>query len=190
MKTGPGLNETAGPEWRSATRQGSPQDPVVQHNAEAKLPMVSLHEDHYIVDFGKNHNIRFHQVGKNKECSCGVPDCEAIEAVRQYLLAGGRRAEMPPEGSGCPICGSKTYPDHTWDGKYTRTFGWRCVKGGLRHFLEAKAKRIQKQQAENPWLIWPAMDYPGLRRDDLMTSEQCEAMQRKVFPETGHDPTA
>ncbi len=190
MKTVPGLNETTSLGLISPLRQGTIQESFVRHDAHVALPVVSLHEDQYIVDFGKDHSIRYHQVGKNKECSCGVSDCKAVEAVRQYLLAGGRRAESPPERSGCPICGSKTYPDHTWNGKYTRTFGWRCEKGGLSHFLEAKAKRIQKQQAENPWLIPPAMDYPGLRRDDLMTWEQCEAIQNKVSLSTGYDPTA
>jgi len=91
---------------------------------------------------------RIHTVSKNKECSCGARYCEAIEAVRQYLQAGGLRAPDPEGMPPCPICGGKTYPDRTWDGKFTRTLGWRCQKGGLRHFLEAKAERIKQQLAQ------------------------------------------
>ena len=91
---------------------------------------------------------RIHTVSKNKECSCGARYCEAIEAVRQYLQAGGLRAPDPEGMPPCPICGGKTYPDRTWDGKFTRTLGWRCQKGGLRHFLEAKAERIKQQLAK------------------------------------------
>ena len=109
------------------------------------------------------------------------PYCDAIEAVRQYLQAGGTRAPDPDRNAPCPICGSKTYRDHNWDGKYTKTLGWRCAKGGLRHFLEAKAERIQQQLAENPWLIPPAPGYPGVRRDEVMTWEECEAINRKCF---------
>jgi len=69
----------------------------------------------------------------------------------------------------CPICGSKTYRDRNWDGKYTKELGWRCKKGSLRHFLDAKAERIKKNLAKNPWLISPAPGYPSVRRDELMT---------------------
>ncbi len=128
---------------------------------------VSIQGNQYLVDFGHGCSHRFHKVSKSKECSCGAPYCEAIEAVRQYLQAGGLRAPDPDGMPLCPICGSKTYRDRTWDGKYTRTLGWRCVKGGLRHFLEAKAEKIKQQIAGNPWLIPPAPGYPGVRRDDL-----------------------
>ena len=80
-----------------------------------------------------------------------------------------------PEGMpSCPICGSRTYRDRTWDGRYTHTLGWRCEKGGLRHFLEEKARGIRIQQAKNPWLLPPAPGYPGVRRNELMTWEDCQ----------------
>ena len=93
--------------------------------------------------------------------------------MRQYLQAGGQRAPDPEGMPPCPICGGKTYRDRTWDGKYTRTLGWRCQKGGLRHFLEAKAEKIRRQQAANPWLIPPVPGYPGVRRDEILTWEDC-----------------
>ena len=157
---------------------------------EAPAPVVSVLGYQYLVDFGPGAQMRYHRVNKAKECSCHAPYCEAIEAVRQYLQSGGDRAPDPPPEFTCPICGGKTYPDHRWDGKYTKSPGWRCEKGGLRHFLQAKAEQIKKQQAENPWLLPPAPGYPGVRRDEVMTWEECAAISRKVFLETGYDPTA
>lgn len=156
---------------------------------EIPAPTVSVLSYQYLVDFGTGAVMRYHRVNKAKECSCGDSYCEAIEAVRQYLQAGGTRAPDPVPEFLCPICGAKTYPDHRWDGKYTKTPGWRCQNGGVRHFLEVKGKQIQQQLAENPWLIPPAPGYPGVRRDEVLTFEECEAISRKVFLETGYDPT-
>jgi hypothetical protein len=164
--------------------------PGIREAVLVVAPTVTIQGYQYLVDFGPGYPTRFHQVNKNKECSCGAPYCEAIEAVRLYLQSGGARA---PDLDGmplCPICGSKTSRDPHWDGKYTKELGWRCAKGGLRHFLDAKAEKIKKQLAENPWWISPAPGYPGVRRDELMTWEECEAINRKVFLETGYDPTA
>ena len=128
----------------------------------------------YRVDFGPGSSPRYHLVGKDKACSCGARFCEAIDAVRIYLQAGGQRAPDPEGLPPCPVCGSKTYRDRAWDGKYTRTFGWRCARGGLRHFLEAKAEKIRRQQAANPWLIPPVPGDPGVRRDEILTWEDCQ----------------
>ena len=105
---------------------------------------------------------------------------EPLQAENRSSLIQG----MPP----CPICGSKTYRDRTWDGKYTKTLGWRCEKAGLRHFLEAKAERIKQQLAENPWLIPPAPGYPGVLRDELMTWEECQVAYRQLFFEADDIP--
>lgn len=97
----------------------------------------------YLVDFGPSTQPRFHTVNKQRSCSCPLKEtCPAIEAVVEYLRSGGQRAPdpIPP----CPICGAETVRDRKWDGKYTKELGWRCMAGGLRHFLEAKAERIKE----------------------------------------------
>ena len=144
MKTGLLENETL---QVRTSRNPASQSQSPRGGSEIKTPdpKVSIDGNQYLVDFGQGMSPRLHKVSKNKECSCGARYCEAIEAVRQYLQAGGLRAPDPEGMPPCPICGGKTYPDRTWDGKFTRTLGWRCQKGGLSHFLEAKAERIKQQ---------------------------------------------
>jgi len=128
-----------------------------------------------------------HLVEKNRTCSCGVKNCRAITAVEEYLRSGGERApeSLPP----CPVCGGKTYRDRKWDGKYTRTLGWRCENGGLAHFLQAKAKRIQNNVNENPWLFQPILgQYPGVLKSELMTWQECQEARERVYAETGYNP--
>jgi hypothetical protein len=191
MKTALTWIEPAQAERRVPPIQKLYRKQVVRESTPVDVPdsAVSVLGYQYLVDFGAGTAMRYHRVNKAKACSCGAPYCDAIEAVRQYLQAGGARAPDPPPEFNCPICGGKTYPDHRWDGKYTKMPGWRCEKGGVRHFLEAKGKQVQQQLAENPWLIPPAEDYPGVRRDEVLTFEECEAISRKVFLETGYDPT-
>ena len=192
MKTAPALIKSRTEERRQnlrvAFRNGLTS--VSNRDPDPPPPVVSVQGYQYLVDFGEKEYPRYHRVSKDKTCSCGAPYCEAIEAVRNYLQAGGERAPDPPGMPPCPICGSKTYRDRNWDGKYTKELGWRCEKGSLRHFLEAKAERIKKQLAENPWLIPPAPGYPGVRRDEVITWEECEAAKRKVYEETEYDPAA
>ena len=190
MKTGLALSEACRSGGDCESIQRPYRKSLVREAILVENGPVTVVGSQYQVDFGAKAPQRFHRVSKNKECSCGAPYCEAIEAVRLYLHAGGMRAPDPESAFTCPICGSKTYRDRNWDGKFTRELGWRCAKGGLRHFLDAKADRIKKQMAENPWLIPPAPGYPGVRRDEVMTWEECEAISRKIFLETGYDPTA
>lgn len=157
--------------------------------ADEQAGHVSIIGGQYLVDLGQSGRFRHHWVSKDKTCSCGVGNCEAIEVVRRYLRAGGRRAPDTGETPRCPICGGRSYRDPTWDGRHTRTLGWRCEKGGLSHFLEARAEKIRKQQAENPWLIPPVAGYPGVRRDELLTWVECEAINRRIYRESGYDPT-
>ena len=192
MKTGLTSSESR-TGLRSWNQQAIPRNRVLEAppvNLVGFYPHVSIQGYQYLVDFGPGEMIRLHRVNKDKTCSCDTPFCEAIEVVRLYLQAGGQRAPEPVTKPTCPICGAKTYPDHQWDGKYTKSPGWRCEKAGLRHFLEAKSERIKKQLAENPWLIPPVPGYPGVKRDEVMTWEECEAISLKVFLETGYDPTA
>ena len=139
----------------------------------------------------------FSTVTREKVCSCGEPKCAHIAAVTKYLRSGGRR---PPDPVFlCPICGGKTVVDTQWldrDDEGRKRYGWRCENGGLRHFLDAKAERIKKRLAENPWLFPPVYNetrkcvYAGVLRADVMTWEQCQVISRQVYLETGYDPTA
>jgi len=132
-------------------------------------------------------DVRIHKVGKNKACCCGNTACLAIEAVREYLKAGGERAVDPPT---CPICGDAIIPDHELDGRYTREPGWRCKSGGKHHFYQAKTAKIKAGFAKNPWLFPPAPGYPGVLREEVLTAEQCAEASRIEFLKTGYDPTA
>ena len=167
MKTGSAVNDISQGERTKNPLQSSPANRE-DSKIDPPAAVVSVQGCQYRVDLGAGSAPRFHTVSKNKECSCGAPNCEAIEAVRQYLLSGGLRAPDPEGMPACPICGSRIFPDRTWDGKYTRTSGWRCEKGGLRHFLEDKAARIKKHLAENPHRVPPALVHPGIRQDQLI----------------------
>lgn len=171
----------------------SPQASRNYHKANLRepppTPQVTITGNEYLVDLGEDAPDRIHRVSKDKRCSCGLPDCDGIAAVRQYLLAGGARAPDTVFPANCPICGAKTFADADWDGKYTHEPGWRCSSGGLRHFLQAKAERIQRHLAANPWLIPPVPGDPGIRRDEILTWEECQAINHKIFQETGYDPT-
>jgi len=190
MKTAPSPSKPALQESSRRTIQTNFKRTKIRESLLVATPTVTVQGCLYLVDFGSGSPQRFHRVNKTKECSCGTAFCQAIEAVRFYLQAGGARAPDQEGMFTCPICGSKTYRDRNWNGKYTKELGWRCMKGGLHHFLQAKTERIKKNFTENPWLIPPAPGFPGIRRDELMTWEECETTTRKVFRETGYDPTA
>ncbi len=140
----------------------------------------------------------FKVVTKDRVCSCGKTKCAHVKAVAAYLKAGGQRAPDRPAPT-CSICGGKIFVDRTWTDRDTegrRIPGWRCEKGGLSHFLEAKAERVKKRLADNPWLFLPVYDdsgscvYPGVRRDEIITAEQCQVINQRIYQETGYDPRA
>ena len=154
-------------------------------------PLVTVYGSAYRVIFPRERLV--HYVDKGKTCSCGQRDCIAISSVAVYLRNGGRRA--PDALKNCPICGARIEPDHVWDGKYTHQPGWRCQKGGVSHFLEAKANRIQKQLAQNPWIIPPVVQdgqciFAGIRREEIMSWQECAELKQKVYEQTGYDPCA
>jgi hypothetical protein len=185
MKTAPAPNKPGNLRVSHSAVQTNHTVSAIRESTSIATPTVSIQGFVYLVDLGPGSTCRYHRVSKNKDCSCGAADCEAIEVVRFYLLGGGARAPEQERMPSCPICGSKTYRDRNWDGKYTRQLGWHCNQGGLGHFLEAKARRIQVQLAENPWLLPPAPGYPGVRRDELITWEECELLQSKALLEVG-----
>jgi hypothetical protein len=91
VKTALTLNESRAEErrqnLRAAFRKGLSSVP----NRGPGLPKlsVSVQGYQYLVDVGEKENLRYHRVSKDKTCSCGDPFCDAIDAVRQYLQAGG-----------------------------------------------------------------------------------------------------
>jgi len=138
---------------------------------------------------------RIHLVSKNKTCSCGRKQCTAIQAVHDYLKDGGVRAPQPPV---CPICGGKTVEAPQWldtvNGK--KGFGWRCENGGLAHWMQTKTDRIRRQLAAHPWLFAPVYDengicvYTGVRRSEVLTFEDCQALSRGDRDESEGFPSA
>lgn len=108
-----------------------------------RKPRVHVVGHGYLVNIVSSEPPRFHAVDKKRRCSCELGElCPSIEAVSGYLRNGGLRAPDPMPA--CPICGAETFRDRKWDGRYTKELGWRCTAGGLTHFLQAKAGRIQK----------------------------------------------
>ena len=97
----------------------------------------------------------------------------------------GRHSETNP----CPICGAKVVRDPVWDGPYTHELGWRCTQGGIGHFIQQKLARIRKNWEAHPYLIPPAAEYPGVRRDEILTTADLASHYRRMAEE-GYDPTA
>jgi hypothetical protein len=148
--------------------------PVRQQDAA-----VSVTGYFYSVDFGPETRPRYHHVGKDRKCTCGLgAECPAVKAVVEYLRSGGERAPDAPSGffpvapQACPICGAETYYVPSLNSR-RRGAGWACAKGGETHYWLAHAETLRKALAENPWLFPPvyAADgqvlYPGLKRDEI-----------------------
>jgi hypothetical protein len=136
----------------------------------------------YAVDFGNDPSLKQHRVGKDRRCACSLgADCPAVQAVADYLKAGGARAPDPPPGffpvapALCPVCGAEAVYDASLNSK-RRGAGWTCVKGGKHHYWEAHTKILSEQIAKNPWVFPPVIApngevlYPGLRRDEVITT--------------------
>jgi len=89
-------------------------------------------------------HVRF--VTKNRQCSCGIKDCQHIKAVERYLRAGGKLAPKAAEGMErewpdreCPICGAPVtygnlrYPDM-----------WRCSKDSSHYWAWKGEPAVRK----------------------------------------------
>jgi hypothetical protein len=131
-------------------------------------PVVMVQGYRYLVDWGAGVYPRFHSVSKDKVCACDRgSSCSAVAAVRTHLLSGGQRAPDPPSHYyeavpvHCPLCRAAAIPDPAWDSlKHGK--GWRCVQGGLAHYLDARMAHA-RQWFFREWIIPPAENYPGVR---------------------------
>ena len=86
----------------------------------------------------------------------------------------------------CPNCGAGVQIR-----TYARTINVVCVN--CLTILDASTPELQiLQKFENAEryrpLIPPAPGYPGVRRDELMTYEECEAAYRRISIESDNDP--
>lgn len=118
-----------------------------------------------------------HLVDKSKRCSCGHPKCPAVQAVADYLRAGGRRApervDPTPRSFACPVCGQAAHG-------CLETRNWRCSAddGHLWAWWaeQIKAKRAAwepspytrevlatfgSNEARQAWLQEHALKYPA-----------------------------
>jgi hypothetical protein len=119
----------------------------------------------YAVDFGPGVHPQHHRVGKNAICTCYLGElCPAVDAVRAYLAAGGKRAPEPPVGyypvipTKCPICHAAVTFDITLSSRF-RGAGWRCETGGSAHYwqrmIQALAWKFAVKRASRQGLPLP-----------------------------------
>lgn len=115
--------------------------------------LVCVSGSFYAVDLGPQVRPRHHRVGLDARCTCSLgADCPAVACVRQYLAAGGLRAERPPFGyypvapAKCPLCGAGAVFDASLSSPH-RGAGWRCTAGGKSHYWGQRA-RISAQRRQ------------------------------------------
>ncbi len=142
---------------------------------------VTLSGYFYAVDFGPGMRPQHHRVDKHRRCSCYLGEaCPAVQAVADYLRAGGERAPDPPPGYypvapvACPICGAATIFDNSLSSK-RRGAGWRCTKGGAGHYWQAQVKVLKEKAAANPWIFPPVVVRGGRQInawDGIQTGDQ------------------
>ena len=101
----------------------------------------------YAVNLGASIRPQHHRVGINGECTCSLGrSCPAIQAVRDYLANGGKRAERPIFGfylvhpAKCPIkeCGAPVSFEPSLSSR-ARGAGWSCSVGGKSHYWQYRA---------------------------------------------------
>ena len=103
----------------------------------ASSATVMVNGTTYLVDLGPHYVLRFHTVKKDKTCSCGQKNCNAVKAVTAYLSGGGQRAseqarsnEIPER---CPICGTPVT---------RRGSDWACTRD-TSHYHQFRVNRLR-----------------------------------------------
>lgn len=98
---------------------------------------------------------KLHVISKQRVCSCGRPNCSAIQAVAAYLKAGGQRAPdaiPPPQPHGltCPICQSLACGS-------LQAKDWSCTADRSHFFLwrteQLRAARAKALQSMSPYTL-------------------------------------
>lgn len=168
------------------TLMATPSQPVTHQPAVVKV--AGYFYDVRFFEDGEEFsglNQRIHRVGKDRRCTCqSGASCPAVTAVSEYLKAGGERAPDPPPGYYpavpivCPICLSEAIYAPTLSSKQ-RGIGWRCRKGGSRHYWQTQVKVLQQKLAANPWLFPPVVLRDGQR---LLAYEGIEPDDRVLYP--------
>lgn len=137
----------------------------------------------YGVDLGYSVQPQHHRVGKDRKCTCGLgADCPAVQAVADYLRAGGLHAPDPPPGyfpvapQSCPVCGADAYYVAELSSR-KRGAGWACARGSETHYWQYHVNVLKGLFAANPWLFPPVVTpdgrvlYAGVRRDEVITED-------------------
>jgi len=141
-------------------------------------PVVEVQVHAYRVDLGEEVRPRYHVVRKDRSCDCELgADCPAVDAVRAYLRAGGRRAPDPPANSKsrywatvperCPICDGPTTLDRLLNSR-RHGLGWRCLSDAA-HYWELRTRWLREAQAR---AYARSPDAPGLPDVPRMTAEE------------------
>jgi hypothetical protein len=108
-------------------------------------------------------------------------DCPAVQAVADYLKAGGERTPNPPPGDfpvvpqNCPICGEEVY--------------YIPGLGSESHYWQYHVNVLKGLFAANPWLFPPVVAPDGrvpvprrLRRWELLPRRSCDTRPNGDLP--------
>jgi hypothetical protein len=108
----------------------------------------------YGVDLGPAVRARHHRVGKGRKCTCGLgATCPAVQAVADYLKAGGERSPDPPPGyfpvapQSCPVCGAEAYYTAELS---SRKRGAGCARGSETHYWQYQVNVLKGLRLQEP----------------------------------------
>jgi len=154
--------------------------PVLSGLPGASQARVSVVQWAYRVDYGPGVRPRRHTVSKDRKCQCPLgAECPAVNAVGDYLRAGGERAtDLPfdfwlrlPEA--CPICGGPVTPETALSSRIHGQ-GWRCGQTGLLCYWAARTVPLLMAQSAGPYVSPPAggaiSDSAGMSQVALQTT--------------------